>query len=593
MGDSSSLAAKSSRLKSVESSLLTSLTITDFTLVKHLDIEFSAGMTAVTGETGAGKSLILDALGLALGDRGDSDRIRQNANKAEVAANFDLRSNNPAQQWLEDNGFEGDGFEDSNNGKDLAREVLVRRSLTQDGRSRGFINGQAATMTQLRELGGFIIDIHNQHEHQSLLERNQQRALLDDFGGHRSLCESVKSSYQAWSSAKNSLDQYQSRNEDSAAQRELLTFQLEELNQLKLEEGEIEALEKEQSLLANAEAIIADSQQVLALCDDSEGDDQLSAQAALNRACVTLEAMPQRSDSLEEALALLNSARIQVSEAVIDLQHHLASSELDPVRLEQVEERLSLSYQLARKHKIKANDLPALVLKLSQQLEKAGGAELDAEALAVEVEALETVYLKAAGKLSKARSKAASQFSGAVNQQLASLAMAGASIEISLLANKDKQYSASGLESVEILVSTNPGQAHRPLNKVASGGELSRISLAIQVVAAEHSSIPVLVFDEVDVGVGGATASVIGKLLRKLGDKGQVICISHQAQVASYAQWHLLASKAQIENATESHLVILDSTSRKAEIARMLGGEKITKKTLSHAEEMLAVSSES
>ncbi|MBV1931419.1 MAG: DNA repair protein RecN [Porticoccaceae bacterium] len=583
--------------------MLTSLTIIDFTLVKHLDIEFFGGMTAVTGETGAGKSLILDALGLALGDRGDTDRIRQNANKAEVAANFDLRSNNPAQQWLEDNGFEGsgfegngsegDGFEDSNNGKDLAREILVRRSLTQDGRSRGFINGQAATMTQLRELGGFIIDIHNQHEHQSLLERNQQRALLDDFGGHRSLCESVNSSYQAWSSAKNNLDQYQLRSEDSAAQRELLTFQLEELNQLKLEEGEIEALEKEQSLLANAEAIIADTQQVLALCDDSEGDDQLSAQAALNKACVTLEAMPQRSDALEEALALLNSARIQVSEAVIDLQQHLASSELDPVRLEQVEERLSLGYQLARKHKIDANDLPALVLKLSQQLEKAGGAELDAEVLAAEVEALEADYLKAAGKLSKARSKAASQFCAAVNQQLASLAMAGASIEMSLLPNKDKQYSASGLESVEMLVSTNPGQAHRPLNKVASGGELSRISLAIQVVAAEHSSIPVLVFDEVDVGVGGATASVIGKLLRKLGDKGQVICISHQAQVASYAQWHLLASKAQIENATESQLIKLDSGARKKEIARMLGGEKITKTTLSHAEEMLAVSATS
>lgn len=559
-------------------------------------------MTAVTGETGAGKSLILDALGLALGDRGDTDRIRQHANKAEVAAGFDLRTNHPAQQWLEENGFGDDSFEDpapegnaikqdsSNGGQQIAREILLRRSLSQDGRSRGFINGQAATMAQLRELGGFIIDIHNQHEHQSLLERNQQRALLDDFGCHRSLCEAVKNHYRAWATAKKNLDQCQSRSEDSAAQRELLTFQLEELNQLRLEEGEIEALEKEQSLLANAESIIADSQQVLALCDDYEGDGQLSAQAALNRACAILDAMPQRSDALEEALALLNSAQIQVSEAVIDLQQHLASSELDPLRLEQVEERLSLCYQLARKHKINAIELPALALKLSRQLDKAGSAEMDAEALAAEVAALETAYLNAAAKLSKARTKAAGQFAAAVNQQLASLAMGGAAIEISLLASKDKQYSASGLESVEILVSTNPGQAHRPLNRVASGGELSRISLAIQVVAAEHSSIPVLVFDEVDVGVGGATASVIGKLLRKLGDKGQVICISHQAQVASYAQWHLLASKTLIENATESRLIKLDPDARKKEIARMLGGEKITKKTLSHAEEMLAVS---
>ncbi len=550
-------------------------------------------MTAVTGETGAGKSLILDALGLALGDRGDIDRIRQNANKAEVAANFDLQGNHAAQQWLEDNGFERKELENGNSGENIAGEVLIRRTLSQDGRSRGFINGQAATMTQLRELGGFIIDIHSQHEHQSLLERRQQQALLDDFGGNYALCQAVKRSYQAWLGAKNSLDQYQSRDEDFAAQRELLTFQLEELNQLKLEDGEVETLEKEQSLLANAESIITDSQQVLALCDDGEGNEQLSAQAALNRACVILEAMPHRSDLLEEALALLNSSRIQVSEAIADLRHDLASCELDPVRLEQVEERLSLSYQLARKHKIKANDLPALVLKLSEQLEKAGGAEVDAEVLAAEVEALEVAYLKTATKLSKARSKAAGEFSAAVNQQLASLAMAGASIEVSLLANKDGQYGASGLESVEILVSTNPGQAHRSLSRVASGGELSRISLAIQVVAAEHSSIPVLVFDEVDVGVGGATASVIGKLLRKLGDKGQVICISHQAQVASYAQWHLLASKTQIENATESHLIKLEASARKKEIARMLGGEKITEKTLSHAEEMLAVGSES
>jgi DNA repair protein RecN (Recombination protein N) len=559
--------------------LLTSLTITHFTLVNHLDIEFSEGMTAVTGETGAGKSLILDALGLALGDRGDTDRIRQDADKAEVSANFTLNNNTAAGQWLDELDFDHDN------------ECLVRRTLTRDGRSRGFINGQPATMAQLRELGAFIIDIHNQHEHQSLLAKDHQRTLLDEFGGHQKLCESVATAYKAWLIAKIALEQWQQTSEDSAARRELLSFQIEELEQLGLSEGEIESLEKEQLLLANAESILADSQLVLSLCDDNEGGDQNTAQAALNKACVTLEAMPQRTKSLQEALGLLNSARIQVNEAVGEIQHHLASSELDPGRLEQVEERLSLCYQLARKHKIAAPELPALLLKLAEQLEALGNAETNAEELAAQLEVTEATYIATANKLSKARSKTALAFSTAVNKQLAELAMGGASIETSLTSNKEDRHSPSGLESVEILVSTNPGQPHRSLNKVASGGELSRISLAIQVVAAEHSSIPVLVFDEVDVGVGGATASVIGRLLSKLSEKGQVICISHQAQVASHATHHLLASKAQIDSVTESQLVRLDRPARKDEIARMLGGEKITKKTLSHAEEMLADSS--
>ena len=559
--------------------MLTSLTITHFTLVNHLDIEFAEGMTAVTGETGAGKSLILDALGLALGDRGDTDRIRQGADKAEVSANFTLNNNSAARQWLNKLDFDHDN------------ECLLRRTLGRDGRSRGFINGQPATMTQLRELGALIIDIHNQHEHQSLLAKDHQRALLDDFGSHQKLCESVTTAYKTWLIAKNALQQWQQNSEDSAARRELLDFQIEELAQLSLSDGEIETLEKEQLLLANAESILTDSQLVLSLCDDNEGGGQGTAQATLNRACVTLEAMPQRTESLQEALSLLNSARIQVSEAVGEIQHHLASSELDPARLEQVEERLSLCYQLARKHKISAPELPALLLKLTEQLEALGNAETNAEDLAVQLEATAATYITTANKLSKARSKAAPAFSTAVNNQLAELAMGGAAIEISLLPNKDERYSPSGLESVEILVSTNPGQPHRPLNKVASGGELSRISLAIQVVAAEHSSIPVLVFDEVDVGVGGATASVIGKLLSKLSQKGQVICISHQAQVASHAQHHLLASKTLTDKGTESQLIRLDSPARKDEIARMLGGEKITKKTLSHAEEMLSVGS--
>ncbi len=563
--------------------MLISLAIRQFTLVDRLDIDFQSGMTAITGETGAGKSLILDALGLALGDRGDADRIRLGADKAEVCASFALDHNPEALQWLDEHDFDHE-----------SNECLLRRILSSDGRSRGYINGQQATMTQLRDLGAFFIDIHSQHEHQSLLVKDQQRTLLDNFGGHQGLVETVATGYRHWASTRHKLDEWQQQISDSQSQQELLAFQLDELNQVALLENEVETLEEQQLLLANAEGILTASQRVLALCDGDDRDDHVSSSgseaihAALNKACSLLEAVPQISKPLYEALALLDSARIQVTEAMREIQHHIDSSELDPLGLQQVEERLSLAYQLARKHKVAAIELPALQRRLSEQLDRLAGAETDLAALRSEVRELETAYLTTANKLSKARAKAATAFAAAVNKQLADLAMAGATIDVSITPHDQQRYSIAGLESVEILVSTNPGQPHRPLNKVASGGELSRISLAIQVVAAEHANIPVLVFDEVDVGVGGATASVIGRLLRKLGNKGQVICISHQPQVASCAQHHLVATKRRTRDNAESILIELDQAARTEEIARMLGGEQITPKTRSHAEEMLS-----
>lgn len=548
-------------------------------------------MTAITGETGAGKSLIIDALGLALGDRGDIERIKQGADRAEVSASFVINNNIAAQQWLSAQQLDQQLSQN--------KECLVRRTLVRDGRSRGFINGQAVTMAQLRELGSLVIDIHHQHEHQSLLRRDQQRLLLDEFGGYQALVEQVASSYFNWLDTKTRLEELHQSAANLAMQVELLSFQKDELEQVGLVDGEVENLEQQQALLANAEAILADSQKVLSLCDQNENaDEQLTILGALNKACAILEGMPHRNAMLNETLTLLDSARIQVIEALAELKSHVTTSQVDPVKLEQVEQRLSLAYQLARKHKVKASELPALHLKLSEQLASITTSTTRAASLLEELEKLAERYLTVAKKLGKARAKTATKFCSAVNSQLAELAMAGATIEIALQTPSEPRYSATGLESVELLVSTNPGQAHRPLNKVASGGELSRISLAIQVVGAEHSTIPALVFDEVDVGVGGTTASVIGKLLRKLGDKGQVICISHQAPVASYANHHLVAtkyqpaathSKASEGVATESGLLELDMAQRTKEIARMLGGEKITKKTLSHAAELLAV----
>ncbi len=542
-----------------------------------MDVEFSSGLTTITGETGAGKSLVLDALGLALGDRGDTDRIRKGAERAEVCASFAVDNTSPAKHWLLDNDFDSDG------------DCLLRRILTRDGRSRGYINGQPATMTQLRTLGSLLIDVHHQHEHQSLLSKEHQRTLLDEFGGHQKLLRQVGEDYTSWHQAQARLEEIEQRADETLARKDLLTFQAQELNELDLQTGEVEAMEQEQSLLANADSILIDSHQVLALCEgDADGGaaSELSVLPALSRASQLLGAMEQNSPALKEALSLLDSAHIQVEEALGELQRYIGQVEPDPARLQLIEDRLSTAYQLARKHKVKASELPELCEQLSTELASLSAEDNDADALTERVKTLAASYQSKAKKLSLARKKAARQFEEKINQQLQALAMTDASLQIALtpLANK---YSQKGLESVELLISTNPGQAHGSLSKVASGGELSRVSLAIQVVAAHNSTIPVLVFDEVDVGIGGATAQTVGKLLRELGQNGQVICISHLPQVASCAHHHLLAQKQKGEKSNQSNLIALEKKARIAEIARMLGGEKITAKTRSHAEEML------
>jgi len=538
-------------------------------------VEFSPGLTTITGETGAGKSLVLDALGLALGDRGDTNRIRNGAERAEVCASFDVDSTSTAKHWLADNDLES------------ADDCLLRRILTRDGRSRGYINGQPATMTQLRTLGTLLIDIHHQHEHQSLLSKEHQRTLLDEFGSHQTLLKQVGEDYKNWHQAQTQLEEIEQRADETLARKDLLSFQVQELNELDPQTGEVEALEQEQSLLANADTLLIDSHQVLALCDgDGEGTSEFTVLPALSRASQLLGTMEQSSPALKDALALLDSAHIQVEEALGELQTFISQVEPDPARLQWIENRLSTAYQLARKHKVKASELPELYQQLSTELANLSGDENNADALTERVKALASNYQSKAKKLSEARKKAAKHFEQKINQQLQTLAMVDANLKIALtpLANK---YSQKGLESVELLISTNPGQAHNSLNKVASGGELSRISLAIQVVAAHNSTIPVLVFDEVDVGIGGATAQTVGKLLRELGDSGQVICISHLPQVASCAHHHLLAEKQKGEKSNQSSITALDKKARIAEIARMLGGEKITAKTRSHAEEML------
>lgn len=557
--------------------MLTHLTIQNFTLVEHLDLDLQAGMTVITGETGAGKSIVLDALGQTLGDRADADRIRAGSERADITASFDVSHHAAARRWLGEHDLLADN----------PAECLLRRVLGRDGKSRGYINGRPATLQQLRTLGEMLIDIHSQHEHQSLLQRDTHRRLLDDFGGHADLARQVRQAFRVWQQRQESLDQVRQRSAESEARFQLLSYQVEELDQLALQEGELERLESEQRSLANAGDILQNSHRLLAICND----DEQGLLTGLNRALQLFRDFPEKSTALQEAEQLLESARIQVEEAQREIDHHLDQFAADPERLYEVEQRLSLLYDMARKHRIDAGELIDLSQRLAGELSQLQQSEGSIEQLEQACAEALADYRQLAGQLSQKRQKTAAKLAKAVNAQLKQLAMDNAAFSVQL-AEQPERVSAAGQEDIEFLISTNPGQTPRSLAKVASGGELSRISLAIQVITAQTSATPSLVFDEVDVGIGGATGDVVGNLLRQLGDRGQVICVTHLAQVASKGHHHLQVVKTASKQQAESTLRPLNAEDRVAEIARMLGGLTTSGQSLAHAREMLAMASQ-
>lgn len=555
--------------------MLTHLSIQNFTLVDQLDLDLRPGMTVITGETGAGKSIVLDALGQTLGDRADGQRVRAGAKRADIHATFDITAIARAQRWLETQELEQE---------EHPEECLLRRVITAEGRSKAFINGRPVTLQQLRELGEMLIDIHSQHEHQSLLQRDTHRRLLDELAGQSALAKQVREAFRHWQNRQEEYTRISDNAEELSARFQLLSYQVQELDQLSLEEGELEQLEAEQRSLANAEEILHSSQQLLSLCSDEERGLSLG----LNRALHLLQDLPEKSKALQEAEQLLTSAQIQVEEAQREIDRHLDNFALDPERLQIVEERLSAVYDIARKHRIGPEQLAELDASLRAELAQLQGGDEHLETLAKEVQAAEDQYRSLAQKLSDARRKSATKLARDVNQQLKGLAMENARLEVSLTPLKEKP-SVHGLEEVEFLISTNPGQPPRPLNKVASGGELSRISLAIQVITAQTSASPTLVFDEVDVGIGGATGDVVGRLLRQLGERGQIICVTHLAQVASKGHQHLQVTKSSSKTRAQSTLVELTGDTKIEEIARMLGGMNLTEQSLAHAKEMVAI----
>lgn len=562
--------------------MLIQLSIRHYAIVDALDIEFQSGMTVITGETGAGKSIMLGALGLAMGDRADKGVISSNASRADISARFDTAGLPLARAWLEEHELVSE---------EEPELCLLRRIVADDGRSRAWVNGFPVTLQVLKDIGEMLIDIHSQHEHQSLLNRATHLRLLDEFLGEAALREEVRRLSRDWRRNQEQLETLRQRSLDASAQVALLGFQLQELDELDLQDGELERLQAEYRQLNNADSMLVTARQVLEMC--SESDDQ-NLLAGLQHALGLLHDLGARTDTLAPVADLLNSAAIQVEEAVSELRRAVDHFDANPQRLEEINQRLADIQQQARKHKVHPDDLPELRARLRAQRSSYEHNDETLASCAAQDEQLRRQYMTLASRLSALRAKAAASLATQINERIAELGMSSARLSIALSPAGTDALSPYGLENVEFLVSTNPGQEARPLIKIASGGELSRISLAIQVITAQTSATPTLVFDEVDVGIGGGVARAVGRLLRQLGEKGQVLCVTHQAQVASQGHQHLFVSKAGMDGdapriGTRIRTLTRDEQIR--EIARMLGGESedhgFTPESLAHAEEML------
>jgi DNA repair protein RecN (Recombination protein N) len=551
--------------------MLLSLHIRDFAIIDELEIELGPGMTALTGETGAGKSILLDALGLLLGDRADAGSVRHGAGRADISANFDVSAIETARNWLAEQQLELDG------------ECQIRRVVLSEGRSRGYINGSPAPIQSLREFGERLVDIHGQHEHQSLMKRELQRQLLDSHGGHEKLLAELAGLHGDWKHTQHAIETILGTDQDRDSRLEFLRFQLQELDELAPEAGEVERLHEEHARLANAG-------QLLETCGTHVArlyDDEHSAQSALSRALTELEPLTQIDVTLKEAGELINSALIQLEEGVNLLRSYQEGLELDPQRLRWVEQRLDALHKVAGKHRIEAETLTDFQRRLGQELDTLEQADQQLQTLEQKRQQLMLQFDKCAKQLHRKRVKTAAQLSAQVSDVMQTLGMRGGRFDIAVSDGATGSMSAHGRDQIEFLVSTNPGQPPKPLARVASGGELSRISLAIQVVAATDTHIPTLIFDEVDTGVGGAVAETVGKQMQLLGKHHQVMCVTHLPQVAAQAHHHLQVTKLTGDKTTRTRIRPLTDDERVEEIARMLGGQKITGSTLQHAREML------
>ncbi len=553
--------------------MLMSLQVRDFAIVDRIDIEFSPGMTVLTGETGAGKSILVDALGLVLGERGNAQLVRDGAKRAEFAAEFDLGALPAVGAWLEEQALDLDG------------DCLLRRVINADGRSRAFVNGNAVPLSQLKAIGELLLDIHGQHFHQSLARRDIQRDLLDHYGGLLDARAEAATHYIEWKSLSDRLLELSSAEADRASRLDLLSFQLQELDALALAADEVAELNNERQKLQHSGKLAEGANAaLLGLFDSDTGN----ANSQIADALRTLNPLADIDPTLTPVLEMLNSASIQVGEAADTLRRYGEALDLDPARRDWVEERLDAIQTLSRKHRVTAQELPELADRLRTEFDDLSHAEERGRELEEQAAAARSEFLQRAKGLSAARHEAAAGFQAAVTAAMHGLGMPGGQFEVALQSLDDKDARPWGMDSIEFLISANPGQAPQPLARIASGGELSRMSLAIQVIASDGSAIPTMVFDEVDSGVGGGVAEMVGRRLQELGANRQVLCVTHLPQVASLADQHFRISKVTDGKSTRTRVQGLSKDERIEELARMLGGVEITRKTLAHAAEMLA-----
>lgn len=552
--------------------MLCHLHISNFAIVRALEIDWHSGMSTITGETGAGKSIAIDALSLCLGERADASVVRPGADKADIVASFDISKLSAAQQWLAE--------------QDLAmgHECIVRRVVSNEGRSRGYINGVQVPAQQLKALGQHLLSIHGQHAHQQLLKNDYQRQLLDAFAANSSLLETTRSSWRHWQQLQREYAQLQQSQQQRDAQRQLLEYQVAELDQFAPLQDEYPQLEAEHSRLSHGNTLSSQSQQCLQLLYD---DEQQNIYQALCVAAGQLEQLCSLDPALTNISQMLQDALVQTEEASRELRRYADKVELDPERLAQIDERLSQWLNLSRKHQVSYADLPALHQHLSEQLAALTGDDKRLLQLEADISTAQQHYLQQAQALSQQRQQAAALLSDKISRSMHELSMANARFAILVTPLDVSQGSAQGIDQIDFQVSTNPGQPLQALSKVASGGELSRISLAIQVILADKITTPTLIFDEVDVGISGPVAAGVGRLLRQLGETTQIICVTHLPQVASQGHQQLFVEKYTDGLATETRMRELNADERISEIARLLAGENISASALANARELL------
>ena len=549
--------------------MLNSLQIRNLAVIDEVEVELGESMTALTGETGAGKSIFVDALGLALGNRADSSAVRKGARRAEIAASFSIGNRPRVSNWLEENDLDADD------------ECQLRRVISAEGRSRAYVNGQSVTLQLLRELGDQLVDICGQQAHQSLLRTAVQREILDYHGQHGKLLDKVGQDFRRWETAAGRLGALEQAAADRDRRLDLLRYQVQELQALDLEPGETQRLTEARERLAHSEKIARGIVRALELLSEAEGQ---AADALLAEAEREIAPLSDLDPQLKEAVELIEQSQIQAGEAASQLRRYRDAMDADPGELQRLEDRLASVSDLARKHRVTPEELIQIHQDLQAELDELENAGQRLEDLRREVATREREMHEQMKRLTRGRKKAAGKLAKAITERMADLGMAGGSFGVNIA---PADPGPEGADRIEFEVSTNPGLSPGPITKVASGGELSRIALAIQVVAAQGSDVPTLVFDEVDSGVGGGTAEVVGKLVAQLGKHHQVLCVTHLPQVASQADNHLFVIKISETDKTRTQIQTLDGKDRIEEIARMLGGVKITRRTREHAEEML------